>query len=441
VRRWLVALGLVACNGEDKTLDRQALMDPESCKSCHIGHYEQWKGSMHAYAADDPVFLAMNRRGQEETGGALGDFCVRCHAPMAVREGATFDGLNLESLPQHLKGVTCYFCHSVEAVEGSHNAPLRLSNDSRLRGAITDPVDNPAHHSAYSPLLDRDHIASSDLCGSCHDLVTPAGVHLERTFAEWKDTLFGNGSSGALSCGNCHMTGSQGLAADFEGVKLRPIHDHRMPGVDVALTPWFDHDQHVEQVKAELSGVVLAQLCIAPPEGPTEIEVVLENAFAGHMFPSGAAQDRRAWVELVAYDASDAVVFSSGVVAAGEPVAELADPNLWLLRDQTFDARGDVAHMFWDVASYDSELLPQAKTTNPTEVHAKTRTYSFAPSAEVARATLRLIMRPMGLEVLGDLVASGHLDPAIVAEMPTFEVVHPIEWRLDLDGYGCKPKL
>ena len=50
---------------------------------------------MHAYAAEDPVFLAMNQRLQRETGGALGDFCVRCHAPMAVREGATRDGLDL----------------------------------------------------------------------------------------------------------------------------------------------------------------------------------------------------------------------------------------------------------------------------------------------------------------------------------------------------------
>ena len=31
------------------------------------------------------VFLAMNERGQRETGGQLGPFCVNCHAPLAVR--------------------------------------------------------------------------------------------------------------------------------------------------------------------------------------------------------------------------------------------------------------------------------------------------------------------------------------------------------------------
>src|SRR5687768_1766164 len=72
-------------------LTRAQLLDPASCKSCHPKHYREWRSSMHAYAADDPVFLAMNKRGQRETEGALGDFCVGCHAPMAVREGETSD--------------------------------------------------------------------------------------------------------------------------------------------------------------------------------------------------------------------------------------------------------------------------------------------------------------------------------------------------------------
>ena len=35
-------------------------------------------------AMDDPVFIAMNKKGQRETNGALGTFCVNCHAPMAA---------------------------------------------------------------------------------------------------------------------------------------------------------------------------------------------------------------------------------------------------------------------------------------------------------------------------------------------------------------------
>ena len=131
---------------------------------------------MHAYAADDPVFLAMNARGQRETGGGLGDFCVRCHAPVALRTGATRDGLNLPELPRSQKGVTCYFCHQVTDVTDSHNNALSIAEDETMRGAIRDPQTPHAHRAAYSPLHDRTMRDSATLCGSCHDVVTPAGA-------------------------------------------------------------------------------------------------------------------------------------------------------------------------------------------------------------------------------------------------------------------------
>ena len=146
VSLWFL-LGSLACPTEPppeeptpvKTLSIEELQDPKSCKACHQQHYEEWSASMHAYASEDPVFLAMNKRGQRETNGELGSFCVQCHAPMALRTGATTDGLNLETLPSHLQGVTCYFCHSVTGVEGTHNNPLTLADDGVMRGGITDP--------------------------------------------------------------------------------------------------------------------------------------------------------------------------------------------------------------------------------------------------------------------------------------------------------------
>ena len=73
---------LAACSGG---LSKEELRNPESCRDCHGEIVRQWSGSMHAYAADDPVFLALNQKGQRETNGALGDFCVKCHAPIALR--------------------------------------------------------------------------------------------------------------------------------------------------------------------------------------------------------------------------------------------------------------------------------------------------------------------------------------------------------------------
>src|SRR5258705_940239 len=154
-------------------------MDPRRCMTCHGAHYTQWSGSMHAYAADDPVFRAMNARGQRETDGGLGTFCVNCHAPMAVRTGATRDGLNLAELPAHLRGVTCFYCHSVDAVQGTHDNPLHLADDLVMRGGIADPFATSAHKAAYSPLHDRQRPESSTLCGSCHDIVNGNGTQIE----------------------------------------------------------------------------------------------------------------------------------------------------------------------------------------------------------------------------------------------------------------------
>ena len=69
----LVSASLVLGCGDDY-LSKAELMDPETCKDCHPKHFEEWQSSMHAYAGDDPIFLAMNRRGQRETNGALGRF-------------------------------------------------------------------------------------------------------------------------------------------------------------------------------------------------------------------------------------------------------------------------------------------------------------------------------------------------------------------------------
>ncbi len=157
-----IAVALIAaatgCTDHDATspsrhFTREQLLDAETCRSCHSDHYREWAGSMHAYASQDPVFLAMNRRGQEETHGELGAFCVRCHAPLALREGATSNGLNLAEVPKALQGVNCYFCHNVDAVEGSHNNPLRLSGDVTLRAGVKEPHPNPAHASEYSDLF------------------------------------------------------------------------------------------------------------------------------------------------------------------------------------------------------------------------------------------------------------------------------------------------
>ena len=221
-----------ACHNEDAptiqstnfTLSKADILNPQTCQPCHPTHYQQWQASMHAYASQDPVFRALNKKGQRETSGALGSFCVQCHAPLALKLGYTTDGLNLEDVPAEMQGISCAFCHQVSAVEGTHNNPLLWTEDTLMRGGLSNVQDNDAHRSVYSPIHDGKQLASSDLCGSCHDIVTTGGVHLEQTYLEWQNSLFNDSDpSFANSCNACHMptqSGKVALSSKSEGQRI-----------------------------------------------------------------------------------------------------------------------------------------------------------------------------------------------------------------------------
>jgi hypothetical protein len=443
----LAATVLAACGGGGGGPDfksREELIDSETCKDCHEDHFREWSGSMHAYASDDPVFRAMNARGQRETDGELGDFCVKCHAPMAVREGATTDGLNLDDVPGQLKGVTCFFCHSVDSVEGTHNNPLQLADDLVMRGEYDDPVDNEAHPAAYSPLHDRDQADSSQLCGTCHDILVNDRAPIERTFTEWQASVFSQ--PGGATCGQCHMDQSTNLRPiaddDNADVAARRYHSHQFPAVDVALTPDFpEADVQRDAVQSFLDSTLQSALCVVPfgAGGDTPqsaIRVVLDNVAAGHGFPSGSAQDRRIWVEVVAYDAEGTEIYRSGVVEEGQSVTtqpDPPDPDRWLLRDCMLDADGNQVSMFWQADDYETNQLPAQTTFDASDPDFyKTHIVQFFPRGSRAtddliegiptRVTLRVLVQPMGLDVLGELVDSGDLSADIVEQMPTYEI-------------------
>lgn len=445
-----LALAIVSACADDPPAPRdlEALQDPETCAECHPDHYREWLGSMHAYAADDPVFVAMNARAQRETDGELGDFCVRCHAPAAVALGLTEDGLNLATIPQKHRGVTCWFCHQVDAFDlnaGDHNNPLVLAYDEFMRGDVVDPLEPAVHGVARSELLSRDSLASSKMCGSCHDIVSPAGAHIERTYAEWLASFYSDARPDdperpelyALTCNDCHMRRSTGPIAEFPGVRGdRDRHSHMFVGVDVAVTDFPDAELG-PQLRAEQRAAIdevrktslCASLCVREDPGGAELTVWLHNEAAGHSWPSGATPDRRAWVELIATDGVGEPLFESGVVGEDQAVAELDDPHLWLLRDRLFDAAGDETHMFWEAASYESELLgvPDVFGAAGHEQTWVSRAYPLPAMPE--RVTMRVLLRAIGREILVDLVDSGDLDPAVLDAFETFEVPPAsLEW-------------
>ena len=385
---------------------------------------------MHAYAAEDPVFLAMNRRGQRETNGALGSFCVQCHAPMAVREGLTTDGLNLDSVPAKMKGVTCFFCHSVDQVNGEHDNPLRLASDLVMRGPISNPMQTTAHATLSSPLHDRDQLESASLCGSCHDVRTGHGADIERTFAEWKNSVFAQPPLGA-TCGQCHMAQSkvEQPVAKVDNAPLRRTHSHTFAAVDVALTEFPEKAAQRAEVQSLLDSSLQSALCVARTLQGPQLRVVLDNIAAGHSFPSGASQDRRLWVETQAF-ADGGVIAESGLVAADQDEASNPDPNFWLMRDCLFGPDGGSVDMFWEAASFTGNLLPAQVTFDQRDPrYYQSHVMQSWPLPQLPeRATMKLWLRPMGLGVLRQLVQSGDLDERVLAALPTFQLGQTVEW-------------
>jgi hypothetical protein len=423
--------------GVTPTLTRSQLLDPQTCGGCHPVHFDAWAGSMHALASDDPVFLAMNQRGQRETNGTLGPFCVKCHAPMAVHEGATSDGLNLASVPASLKGVTCYFCHSVDAVAGTHNNPLHLASDNVMRGEYKDPMVNRGHASMYSTLHDRDVLDSAQLCGTCHDIQTDHGANIERTLQEWESSAFAQPSVGS-TCGTCHMNESTALVpiANAPGAPVRRLHAHNFPGVDVDNDPNLTSPLAAAN-QAFLDTTLQAALCVvAVDANHYAVRVIMDNVASGHNWPSGSAPDRRAWAEVVAYQ-NGTPIYQSGVVANGNSVTALDDPDLWLLRDCLLGTDGNQVNMFWEAASYESNTAPVLTTFNAQDAnYYKTHVEQYFPRSPAAkldgtpdRVTLRFRLQPIGDDLLDDLQASGDLNPNDRPQMPVYTLgASALEW-------------
>ncbi|HTR54556.1 MAG TPA: multiheme c-type cytochrome [Kofleriaceae bacterium] len=429
----LVAVALAGCRASPK-LSVAELEDPATCASCHPHHFAEWSGSMHAYASDDPVFVAMNRRGQREA--QLGVFCVRCHAPMAVALGLT-DGTSFDpaTLPARARGVTCYFCHDVAKIVGDHNNGLELALDDTMRGGVSDPIDTTAHRSSFDALM-ASSSNDSQMCGSCHDVVTPRGVALERSYQEWKSTIFAAHDPGhelPLTCSGCHMKSEPQVSEIAQPSKSRPnsFHEHLWPGIVQALTPFPGTDAQASAIARDLDPALTivgaaspgasiggGGICVSP-DGGGVLTVRIDTRGTGHMWPTGAAQDRRAWLEVIAYDASDRIVFASGTVADDQDPEDLADPHLYSIWDRAAAADGSPAHMFWDVATVQSKLLRPPVTIDPTDPafdHSSTARYAVGPIyGQFDHVTARVRIRTLSHALLRQLVASGDLDPSIAA--------------------------
>jgi len=413
-----IALSMTACRkdtpvpaSEEQALYRLSdFTSAAACSTCHPRHYDEWSGSMHRYASNDPIWRLANNALQASTQGRLGKFCFQCHAGTAFVTGTTVPTFEFSDLPAIVReGVTCDFCHVLRPPYTTTDQVIqyRLSPGRTKYGTLLDPVPTGYHDHGYDPSYGR-----SEVCRQCHDLIVN-NVPVEITFTEWQNSPWGAMS---VECQQCHMPTYTGQAA-VGGPIRENLHRHDFVGVDVAITDFPNKAQQRAAVDSLLKNSVTMSL-EAPPAAPVNdsilIAVHVTNDKTGHNVPTSVFFFRQMWIQVTVYNGADTVYRSGHFDANGDlmdknsALQPNADRDLTLFGG-TLYRHGQESNVF-ELDSLINNSIPPFAT--------RTATYRFrVPSAGLWTVSVRLLFRPFGPYLFRALNAQQY-----ISELPIFEM-------------------
>ncbi|PYS31230.1 MAG: hypothetical protein DMG11_02165, partial [Acidobacteria bacterium] len=231
---------------EDHKIKKELFQTSDRCFACHNGLSTSagedisigfsWRPTMMANSARDPYWQAGVRResiDHAESKAMIEDECSKCHMPMARyqskfdgHEGEVFSHLSfgsddrLDRMAQD--GVSCSLCHQITKEKLG-------TRESLVGGFVVDTVRNLGEREEYGPFkiengqnrimrtssggyrpTESDHVRQSELCATCHTLITtalgPGGQKIgelpeQMPYQEWLKSDFRE----KQSCQNCHM--------------------------------------------------------------------------------------------------------------------------------------------------------------------------------------------------------------------------------------------
>lgn len=376
---------------------RIGIEPPTACESCHAGFQDApidaWEGSMMANALRDPLFLAALTIAEQDLPG-VGDFCLRCHTPPGWLEGRCQPGDGSALIEEDQQGISCDVCHRmVEGPEGPviSNGQFFVADDTAKRG-------NLGATAATHAVTPSDYLASSELCGTCHEVSNPVlgDFPIELTYSEWEASAF---KTEGKSCQSCHLKRVQGQAAAAStGAPVRTINVHRMVGGNTFI-PAVLAGEHPELGRSEAFAATIAdarallqetaKVELVPAEvpavagQPTTFRIRVENG-GGHKLPTGYPEGRRAWLEVVVTDAAGRELLRSGTWDPVEGELDLADPQLRTYEAKLGNSGVQNYHMvLQDELLFDSRIPPRGFDPPPHMVPVG-REYPVQPDGTLA---------------------------------------------------------
>jgi hypothetical protein len=345
----------------------------DRCVACHNGMATSsgedisigvaWRPTMMANSGRDPYWQAGVRRettDHPESRAAIEDECSTCHMPMARfesklngHEGTVFS--HLRFLPDDrgdelaADGVSCSLCHQI--------AKEKLGTRASFVGGFVIGAPNAQgerlEFGPYAPdagharimrtstggflPIQAEHIRQSELCATCHTLLTkalgPDGKEIgelpeQVPYQEWLHSAYRE----KASCQSCHMPVVEQDAAitSVLGQPRPEVSRHVFVGGNFFLQRILNRyrsELSVAALPEELSAAAertvthlqtqSASVSIGSVEvrgGRLEAEVSVEN-LGGHKLPT-AYPSRRVWLHVVVRDSNNRTVFESGAVNA-----------------------------------------------------------------------------------------------------------------------------
>jgi len=344
----------------------------DRCFACHNGLLTasgedvsigfDWRASMMANSSRDPYWQASVRReslDHPRAQAAIEDECAICHMPIPRYEaklrgthGQVFAHLPLGAgvdarAREAADGVSCSVCHQITRE--------RLGTTASFNGGfVIQPPQNGTARPEYGPFdieaghtrimfsstegyqpTPSDHIRKSELCATCHTLITqalgPGGDPIGRLpeqvpYQEWLNSDF----KSTESCQSCHMPALNEpvpITRVF-GVPRAGVSRHTFVGGNFFLLRMLNRfrdalavaalpqeltaaaDQTVRYLGSKAARLGIDDVRIE--SGRLRASITVEN-LGGHKLPT-AYPSRRVWLHVAVRDAGGRSIFESGKV-------------------------------------------------------------------------------------------------------------------------------